>query len=134
VDDARGAEAVGLDQVGTRRTVGLVDLLDRVRTGQHQQVAVALEIRGVAAQARSPEILLLELLGLEHRAHGPVQDEDALGKQLLELLASVDCGHDLLEAYRARWRACRRRWRKYQHISIDGFIPPGDIGFGVSRP
>jgi hypothetical protein len=105
--DARGAEGVGLDQVGARRAVGVVDLLDRVRTGQHQKVVVALELRCVAAQARAPEVRLLEPLGLEHGAHGPVQDEDALGEQLLELLASVRGGHDGLGAYRAQQRARR---------------------------
>ena len=54
-----------------------MDPLDRLGTGQHQKVAVALELRGMVAQALAPEVRLLEPLRLEHGAHGPVQHEDA---------------------------------------------------------
>jgi hypothetical protein len=43
----------------------------------------------VVGEALAPEVRLGEALPLEHRAHGTVDHQDALGEELLELGASV---------------------------------------------
>ena len=42
--DGLGVEGVGLDDVGAGFEIGIMDLADDLRLGQHQQIVVALEI------------------------------------------------------------------------------------------
>ena len=76
--DARRAEGVGFDDVGTRGQVLGVDFANHVGPGQHQQVVVALQILRVCAERRIAEVGLAELVALDHGAHGAVDDGDAL--------------------------------------------------------
>jgi hypothetical protein len=57
-----------------------MDGADRRRLGQAQQIAVAAEIARVVAETLAAEIRLAELVGLEHRPHRSVQDEDPVAK------------------------------------------------------
>ena len=79
--DAGGGEGVGLDDVGPRLQVEAVDLLHHVRAGDREQVGVALQVLRVAGEALAAVVGLAQALGLDHRAHGPVDDDDALGQE-----------------------------------------------------
>ena len=57
-----------------------MDVAHRVRLGEDEEVVVALQVVPEAAEAFAAEILLRELQPLDLRAHGTVEDEDALGR------------------------------------------------------
>ncbi len=57
--------------------VGLVNVLDDLRLGQRQQVVVALEVARPVAEPFAAVAGLVELVALDHGAHGAVQDQDA---------------------------------------------------------
>jgi hypothetical protein len=82
--DRRGAEGVGLHDVGAGRKIRSVDLLNHFRLGQAQQVIVALQVVREVSETRGAEIHLGQRVGLHHRAHGPVKHGNALGKELAE--------------------------------------------------
>ena len=58
-----------------------MDRRDRVGLGQAQQVAVAAQVARVVAEALAAEVGLAEPVGLEHRAHRAVEDEDPLAQE-----------------------------------------------------
>jgi hypothetical protein len=91
--DGGGAEGVGLDQVGTGREVALVDVADHVGAREREQFVVALHVALEVLEALAAVLLLGELEALDHRAHGPVEDGDALCKDAGQgLAAGVDDG------------------------------------------
>jgi hypothetical protein len=90
--DPVAAEGVGLDDVGSRGEIGVVDLTDHVGTGQHQHLVVALEVAGVVREALAAEVGLPEARRLEHGAHGPIEHEDPLCEQLLDPVAAARVG------------------------------------------
>ena len=59
-----------------------MDVLDRVRLGEDQQVVVALLVAGAADEALAAKVVLVELEPLDLRAHGAVEDQDALAGRL----------------------------------------------------
>ena len=73
--EARGAEGVGLHHVAAGGEVAAVDGLHEIGAGQGQQVVGPL----LAAEVGDRELLPLDL-----RAHGPVEDEDPPGDGLAE--------------------------------------------------
>jgi len=89
--DGVGVEGVGLDDVRAGGQVGLVDAADDVRLGEDEEVVVALQLAGMVLEARPPVVRLVELMGLDHGAHGPVQDEDALGQQGFDGVGHQHC-------------------------------------------
>jgi len=84
--DDGAVEGVGLDEMGARLEVVEVDLLDRLRFGQDEEVVVPLEVAWRVEETGSPEIgfhqAWLDLL--DHRSHRPVENEEALGQELLQ--------------------------------------------------
>ena len=58
-----------------------MDRGDGARLRQAQQIAVAAEVARVIAEPVAPKFRLAEAVLLEHRAHGPVDDEDPLAQQ-----------------------------------------------------
>ena len=78
-DRSRG-EGVGGDEVGAGHGVGVVNVLDRLGLGQHQQVVVAAQVARPVGEALAAELLLGEAVPLDHRAHGAVEHEDSLGR------------------------------------------------------
>ena len=74
--DRRAAERIGLDDVGAGREILAVDLVDDVRTGEDQQVVVALEVLRVVPEPFAAEVRLRELVTLDHRPHRAVEDQD----------------------------------------------------------
>ena len=87
--DRGGREGVGLDDVGAGHGVAVVDVLDRLRLGEDQQVVVALLVAGAAPKAIAAEVVLAEAEALDLRAHGAVEDQDALARRRLQ------CGEDV---------------------------------------
>ncbi len=75
--DPIGAEGVGLEDIGTRLHVLLVDALDHRWPGQHQQVVVSLQVARPVGKTLASVVGLVELVALNHSAHGAVQNEDA---------------------------------------------------------
>ena len=70
-----GAEGVGLDHVAADLVEGPVDLLDRVGSGDHQELVAALEV-GAA------EVVGGQLSQLQVGPHGAVEDDDPFGDGL----------------------------------------------------
>ncbi len=82
----RGAvEGVGLDDVGAGGEVVAMNAGDHLGLGQAQQIVEALQILRVFGEALAAKIGLRELEALHHRAHRPVEDEDARAQELFQL-------------------------------------------------
>ena len=79
-DPGRGKRVRGQD-VRSGLEIAGVDGADGRRLGEAQQVAVAAQVGRVVAEALTSEVGLGELVGLEHRAHRAVEDEDPLAKE-----------------------------------------------------
>ncbi len=95
--DGGGREGVGLDDVGARHRIGVVDRLDGVGLGQRQEVVVALEVAFAGLEAMAPEVALLVVQALDLGAHGAVEHQDALARRrgqrpqdLRAVLAALD--------------------------------------------
>ncbi len=107
-DTGRG-ERVRAQDVRAGVEVGGVDRGDGRRLGQAQQVAVAAQVARVVAEPLAAEVGLGELVGLEHRAHRPVEHEDPLAQEVRqerEPRRSVERGHAITAT---GWRARIRR-------------------------
>ena len=66
-----------------------MDRAHDLRLRQHQQVVVALDVMRMVAQAFPAIAGLVEPVALDHRAHRPVQEQDALVQQGFELGGAV---------------------------------------------
>jgi hypothetical protein len=76
--DRGGAEGVGLDQVGARGQVALVDVADHVGPREAEQLVVALHVLVEVLEALTPVLGLAQLEALDHGAHGAIEDGDAV--------------------------------------------------------
>ena len=54
---------------------------------QHQQVVAALEVARPVLETLAAKRGFVQLVLLDHRAHGTVEDDDALGEQLAQRAA-----------------------------------------------
>ena len=106
--DPSGRERVGLNDVRAGLGVGVVDVLDRLRLGEDQKVVVALLVAGASRKAIAAEVIFPEAKALDLRAHGPVENQDALARRFMQ------CGKDV-----AIW-SCRDP----KSSSIDDISPP----------
>ena len=86
--DGDGTKGVGLDQVGTGGQVAFVDVADDVRTGERQQLVVALHVARKVLEPLAAVLRFGQLEALDHGAHGPVQDGDTLGQDGRQLLGA----------------------------------------------
>ena len=84
--DGGARESVGLDDVRAGFEELAVDRLDDVRAGDAEQVVVALEIAFVVVERGIAEILLLQLVLLDHGAHRAVKKDDTLCEEVGEEL------------------------------------------------
>ncbi len=75
-DRGRG-KRVGSDDVGAGAQVGGVDVLDRLGLGQDQQIVVAADVAVKIRKARAAKRGFVVLQGLDHRAHGAVEHQNA---------------------------------------------------------
>ena len=76
--------------------VGAVDVADNGGLGQDQQVVVALEVVRMILEPLAAIIGFLQPVALDHRAHGSVEDEQALREQGGEFGGTVGLHHDHL--------------------------------------
>ena len=91
--NAGRGEGVRLDDVCPRFQVLGVNALDDVRSRQHQQIVIALEILGVVFESLTAKVCFGRLVALHHRPHRAVQNQDALRCERLELGFYVACLH-----------------------------------------
>ena len=75
-DRGRG-KRVGRDDVGARAQIIGVDVLDRLRLRQDQQVVVAPDVAMEIRKSLAAERGLVELQALDHGSHGAVEHQDA---------------------------------------------------------
>ena len=66
-----------------------MDAADDLRLRQYQQVVVALEVMRMVFQAFATVIGLGQAVALDHRAHGAVQDKQALLEEGVEFGRTV---------------------------------------------
>ena len=74
--DACCGKRIGLYDVGTGIEIGTVDGGDDIGPGQGQQVVVPLQSHRVIGVSLTTKIVLVQFIGLDHRAHGSVQHQD----------------------------------------------------------
>ena len=91
--NGRAIEGVRFDQVRARRDVLLVDAADDVRLGQDEQVVVAFDVARPIFATLPTVSRLVQLVPLDHRAHRPVEINDALGQQSLQRLSRIRLCH-----------------------------------------
>ena len=84
--DGGRAEGVRFHDVRTRFQVLFVDQANGFGPRERQQLVVPLQKNGVALHAFRVEVLFLQSEPLDHGAHGPVQDQDALVRQFFDRL------------------------------------------------
>jgi hypothetical protein len=53
-----------------------VNVNDDPRSGEREEVIVPLETLVMISEPDVPEVILLQLVSLDHSSHGPVDDED----------------------------------------------------------
>ena len=61
-----------------------MDVLDRLRLAEDEQVVVALLVAGATDEAVAAEMVLIEAEALDLRAHGTVEHENALACRPLQ--------------------------------------------------
>ena len=69
-------EGVGLDDVRARFQIGAVNGVDNVRLCENEQVVVAFHVAVVIGEARPTIAGLVQLVALDHCAHGPIQNQN----------------------------------------------------------
>ena len=82
--DAGGRKGVGLDDVCAGLEEAPVDVADLGRTGEGVDIAVVLEVLGRVLEALAAHVLLGEVVSADRRAHGAVENGDALPQRLAE--------------------------------------------------
>ncbi len=87
--DGGGIEGVGFQNIDTGFQESAMDFLDHIRPGQGQQVVVALLREGMAGEPVAAIIGFFQLVSLNHRAHGAVDDKDSILKQTSQFFRAV---------------------------------------------
>ena len=81
---ARRGERIGFYDIGAGVEVGVVNVLDRVRPGERQHIAVALKLRAMGLESLATEVRFAQFQRLLHGAGGAVEDQDALFERLCQ--------------------------------------------------
>jgi hypothetical protein len=76
-----------------------MDLRDDLRLTQHEQIVVALHELGKVSEPRAAIAGLVQLVPLDHGAHGAVDEQDALGGCLLQSGDALVAGHALSASF-----------------------------------
>ena len=79
-----GVKRVGLDDVGAGLEILPLNGLHDARLRQIQHVKVSTQVARVLQKLRAAKRRLLQLLRLDHRAHGAVQNDDPLLQEILQ--------------------------------------------------
>jgi hypothetical protein len=77
-------EGVGLDDVRAGVQIRGVDGANDLRPGEREQVAVALQLARPVGEALAPPVRLAQVVGLDHGAHRPVEQEDPPSQERLQ--------------------------------------------------
>jgi hypothetical protein len=85
--DGGGAEGVRLDDVGAGLEKAPVDVADHRRLGQREQIAVVQQVFAGLAEPFAANVGLGHPIGADGRAHGAVDDRDALCEHILKGMA-----------------------------------------------
>jgi hypothetical protein len=78
--DAGRGERIGGDDVGPGAEIGEVDGAYGVRPAEIEEIVVAADLAIPGVEACAAIAPLVEAERLDHRAHGAVEDEDALDR------------------------------------------------------
>ena len=97
-----GVERIGLDDIRAGFQIGLMDGTDDLRLGERQKIVIAFEIVRKIGEARAAIIRFVELVALDHGAHGAIQQQNAACE---EVLPAISCGE-----FRS-WQMLGFRWR-----------------------
>ncbi len=76
---------IGLDQIGARGQIALVNVADDLRLRQAEQFVIALHIARPIFEALAAILRFAEFEALDHGAHGAIEDDDALLEQSRQL-------------------------------------------------
>ena len=87
--DAGAGEGVGFDEVGTGFEETAVDVLNDVRAGDGEDVAVVEEVFFVREEARASGVGFREAVAADGGAHSAINDEDALAHGGFEFGAAI---------------------------------------------
>ena len=74
----RGIKGVRLDDIGTRLEVFAVNAFDDPGLGDRKNVVVASEIPGPILEPGATECGFIQVVHLDHGAHGTIQNDNAL--------------------------------------------------------
>ncbi len=85
-------EGVGRNDVGPGLQVGAVDVLDDLGLREDHHLGAILEQHGVVAEAGAAVVGFLWLVREDHRPHRSVEDEDAAGEEVFQVVARADVG------------------------------------------
>ena len=92
--NAGGGKRIGRDDVGAGAKVGEVNVAHLLRLGEDEKIVVAAYLAIPGVEARAAVALLVEPERLNHGAHGAVENENALARELAQLAgADVRCMH-----------------------------------------
>ena len=107
-DRGRG-KRVGGDDVGAGAQIIGVDILDRLRLGQDQQVVVAAQVAMEILETLAAKRGLVIFQRLDHGAHGAVEHQDALARQRQQFgsLRRNRHGHRIKRLSARHWGECR---------------------------
>ena len=122
-------EGIRFDDIGARLQISQVDIPDQIGLRQVEQVVVTAEIDLPVAKTLAAKVGLAEAPGLNHRAHGAVEQHDAPVKNLFQTLVTGGFSH-------GREAAGRKR-RQFYHPSKFRSAPPTmsqQLGFDPSPP
>ncbi len=75
--DRRRGERIGFEDIRPSHGVGEMDVLDRLRLGQRQEVVVTLQVALARQKTLAAEMALGEAERLDLRAHRPVENQNA---------------------------------------------------------
>jgi hypothetical protein len=106
--DAGRAEGVGLDDVGAGLEKTPVDVAEHLGLRHREDVAVVEQVLGRVLEAVAAGVALLHPVGADGRSHRPVDDDDALAKQLGERVIVVFVAHERSSSSLGPRRVCRR--------------------------
>ena len=82
--DALRVERIRFDDIGVRAEILAVDFLDDRGLRQNEQIVIALDVLRVILKAFAAIVTFAELVFLDHRAHGTVDDQNALACSLFQ--------------------------------------------------
>ena len=81
--NALGTECIGFDNVRSGLKIGFVNLLNQIRTGNAKHIIVAFHLSGQVTEPFSTKIIFCQMIALNHRTLGSVQNQNALSDSFL---------------------------------------------------